>query len=212
MNDKGIREAIRRRVESLPDDAAFTASDFADVSDSVNARQALKGLADSGAIARAARGVYYKPRRSELLRRLVPPDVDAVAHAIARARGWEVVPSGDHALNMLGLDTQVPAVYSYISTGPYTSVQVGPFDVRFRHAANRNIVGMSPLTALVVQALKALGREGVNDKAIDHLSGRLNAEEKVALLAETERATAWVRDVITEIAKGCEDAEHGKGE
>lgn len=212
MNDKGIREAIRQRIESLPNDAAFTASDFADVSDSVNARQALKGLADSGTIARAARGVYYKPRHSELLGRLVPPDVDEVARAIARARGWEVVPSGDHALNMLGLDTQVPAFYSYISTGPYASVRAGPFDVRFKHAANRNIVGMSPLTALVVQALKALGREGVDDKTIDHLSDRLNAEEKAALLAETERATAWVRDVITEIAKGCEDAEHSKGE
>ncbi|WP_072500091.1 DUF6088 family protein [Olsenella phocaeensis] len=211
MNDKGIRGAIRRRVESLPDDAAFTASDFADVSGSANARQALKGLADSGAIARAARGVYYKPRYSELLGRPVPPDIDAVAHAIARARGWEIVPSGDHALNMLGLDTQVPAVYSYISTGPYASVLVAPFEVRFSHAANRNIVGMSPLTALVVQALKALGREGVDDKVINRLSGRLSTGEKGALLAETERATAWVRDAIAEIAKGCEDDRHRKG-
>ena len=186
MNDRGLKDGIRRKVENLPEDTAFTSSDFTYIADSQNVRT------DNGTIARATRGVYYKPRFSGLLGQVVPPDVDEVAHAIARARGWEIAPSGDHALNMLGLDTQVPAVYAYISTGPYVSIQVGPYKVRFKHAANRNVVGMSPLTALVVQALKTLGKDRANDTrlaahrlwhrralggALQHQAGRIQARD-----------------------------------
>lgn len=202
MNDKGIKDGIRRRVASLADDSAFTATDFADIADSENIRRAFKEMADAGVIARAARGVYYKPRFSDLLNRTVPPDVDAVAEAVARARGWAIAPSGDHALNRMGLDTQVPAVYAYISTVPYTSISVEPFEVKFKHAANKDLVGMSQTTLLVVQALKALGRDSIDDDVIARISKRLSSDEKKTLLDETQRSTGWIRRAVRRIAEG----------
>ena len=202
MNDRGIKSAIRARIESLPEDAVFSATDFADIASSDNIRQAFRELYTEGAIDRAARGVYYKPRYLAILDQTVPPSVEKVAEAVARARGWTIVPSGDHALNMLGLDTQVPAVYAYISTGPYANLHVGPFKVSFKHSASKNLVGMSKITLLVIQALKALGREGVDDKVIDHLSQRLDDSEKSALLEETQHSTAWIRQVVRMIAEG----------
>ena len=202
MNDRGIKSAIRARIESLPDDSAFTATDFADIASSDNVRRAFKELHDEGDIARAARGVYYKPRFSALLNRTVPPDIDEVAEAVARARGWIIAPSGDHALNKLGLDTQVPVVYAYISTGPYTIMHADPYEVSFRHSANKNLVGMSKTTLLVVQALKALGHEGVDDSVIDRIARRLNDDEKAALLEETQRSTTWIRQAVRRIAEG----------
>lgn len=202
MNDKGIKDGIRRRVESLPDDSAFTATDFADIAESDSIRRAFKEMADAGQIARAARGVYYKPRFSDLLGRTVPPDVDAVAEAVARARGWTIAPSGDHALNRMGLDTQVPAVYAYISTGPYTSISVEPFEVKFKHAANKDLVGMSHSTLLVVQALKALGKDRIDDDVVARIAKRLSPDEKKTLLDETQRSTDWIRRVARRIAEG----------
>lgn len=202
MNDQGKKVAIRERIGAMPEDSAFTATDFSDVADSDSARQALKELTDRGVIVRVSRGVYYKPRYSELLGQVVPPDVDEVAKAVARARGWSIAPSGDHALNKLGLDTQVPVTYAFISTGPYADLQVGSYDVRFKHAANRNIVGMSPTTSLVIQALKTLGKDGTTDEVVTRIAGRLDDEEKKALFEESRRATAWIRKVIGKIAKG----------
>lgn len=202
MNDKGIKSAIRARIESLPEDAVFSATDFTDIASSDNIRRAFKELCDEGAIDRATRGVYYKPRYLAILDQTVPPSVDKVAEAVARARGWTIVPSGNHALNLLGLDTQVPAVYAYISTGPYTNLHVGPFKVSFKHSANKNLVGMSKITLLVIQALKTLGREGLNAKAIEHLSRRLSDSEKSALLEETQHSTAWIRQAVRMIAEG----------
>ena len=202
MNDKGIKSAIRARIEALPEDAVFSATDFADIASSDNIRQAFRELCGEGSIERATRGIYYKPRYSTLLGQSVPPDIGKVAEAVARARGWTIVPSGDHALNMLGLDTQVPAAYAYISTGPYATLHVGPYEVGFRHSASKDLVGMSRTTLLVIQALKALGREGVDDEAIAQIARRLDDGEKSALLEETQRSTAWVRQVAKIIAEG----------
>lgn len=199
MNDKGIRDAIYGRIDALPTDAAFTVSDFADISDSANARQSLKALTDAGAIGRAMRGVYYKPRYSALLRETLPPDIDRVVQAVARARGWTIAPSGDTALNRIGLDTQVPAAYTYISTGPYVTLSVGQLEVRLKHAANKNLVGMSPTTLLVVQSLIALGRKRVGTREIRHIARTLSKDERHSLLSETTRTSEWVRKAIREI-------------
>ena len=170
MNDRGIKSGIRQRIASLPKDAVFSATDFTDIGDSDSIRRVFKEMADEGHIVRVRRGVYYKPRFNAQLNRMVPSDADRVAEAIARARGWSIAPSGNHALNRIGLDSQVPAVYSYISTGPYTTIETEFFELRFKHSANKNLIGMSKTTLLVVQALKALGRENVGDAAIDHIA------------------------------------------
>ena len=55
------------------------------------------------------------------------------------------------------------------------------------------------MTILVIQALKTLGKEHVDEKTIRVLSRRLNEDEKAALLAEGAEATDWIYTVIKEI-------------
>jgi hypothetical protein len=43
-----------------------------------------------------------------LLQQELSPDFDQVAQAFARKFNWRIQPSGDTALNLLGLSTQVP--------------------------------------------------------------------------------------------------------
>ena len=43
-----------------------------------------------------------------------------------------------------------------------------------------------------MQALKALGKDGVDDKVIESLASRLTAEDAERLCAETRNATSWV--------------------
>lgn len=197
-----MRSAIERRVAALPEDSAFTSKDFADVASAETSRRVLKDLADEGTICRAARGLYYKPRYSKLLGAPVPVDVDAAAHAVARSRRWTIAPSGQTALNRLGLDTQVPATFEYISDGPYADMVIGGVPVRFKHTANKDVTNLSPATLLVVQALKALGRGRASEELTRRIASRLSEGEKRALLDETLQATAWVRESARAIAEG----------
>ena len=103
---------------------------------------------------------------------------------------------------MLGLSTQVTAVWSYISDGPYKTYEWDKTKIEFKHRTNKEVTGLSSMTILVIQALKTLGKEHVDEKTIRVLSRRLNEKEKAALLAEGAEATDWIYAVIKEICKG----------
>ena len=65
---------------------------------------------------------------------------------------------------MLGLSTQVTAVWSYISDGPYKTYEWDKTKIEFKHRTNKEVTGLSPMTILVIQALKTLGKEHVDEK------------------------------------------------
>jgi len=85
----------------------------------VKINKCLDRHAEAEYIRRIIRGMYAKPRFSELHIKEVPQSMDEIAKTFARNYGWTTVPCGDTALNMPGLSTQAPAVRLYISDGPY---------------------------------------------------------------------------------------------
>ena len=185
---------IENRIDSIEPGKLFITSDFLDIADTVNVNNVLSRLARAGRIERVVRGVYAKPKFSSFLQEYLIPDVDAVAHAIARNNHWTIAPAGDIALNRLGLDTQVPAVYQYVSSGPYKKYAYGKFTIEMLHRANRDMIDYSPVTMLVIQALKAKGKERVDEETLSILSGKLNDDQIGTLVSETRETTAWIHE------------------
>lgn len=195
-------EQVKRRIQDAKDGAVFIPSDFFDIAEAVKINKCLNRLEKTGELQRVMRGVYAKPRYSELLNKHVPPRTTDIAMAIARNYGWTVVPSGDTALNMLGLSTQVPAIWLYISDGPYKTYEAHGMTLKFKHTDNKNeIINISYKTALVVQALKALGKGNVTDREISSIAQLLTGEERTQMLTEAKRVTAWVYEIIRKICK-----------
>ena len=119
----GYAKQIQNRIGTAPDGTIFIVSDFSDVADSETIRRNLNRLVQAGTLRRILKGVFEKPKFSKLLGEYVAADPDAVAKALARCYHWTIAPCGDTALNMLGLSTQVTAVWSYISDGPYKTYE-----------------------------------------------------------------------------------------
>lgn len=201
MAGKGHTAFVRNRIKEFPSGKPFVASDFSDITTMQDVRRILQRMTDSGDIRRLLNGIYIVPEWSSLLDEEVPPSPHDVACAIARNRGWTITPSGNTALNRLGLSTQVPSVWSYVSDGPYAEYEYGTTSIKFRHSANRNITGMSPLTGLVVQAIKALGKDGASPEDFAQVASRMREEERERLSAETQRSTAWIRKVVLEMTR-----------
>lgn len=195
-------QKIRARILAAEDGAVFVAPDFADIADTATIRQGLKRLYQSGIIRRIIRGVYEKPKYSKLLDEYVAADPDAVAKALARCYHWTIAPCGNTALNLLGLSTQVTAVWSYISDGPYKTYEWNSTKLEFKHRTNKEITGLSYMTSLVIQALKTLGRTNVTPEIIQTLSEKLSEDEKQACLKEATESTDWVYDTIRKMCGG----------
>ena len=200
--DNGYMQEIRARILAAEDGAVFVAPDFADIADTATIRQGLKRLYQSGIIRRIIRGVYEKPKYSKLLDEYVAADPDAVAKALARCYHWTIAPCGNTALNLLGLSTQVTAVWSYISDGPYKTYEWNSTKLEFKHRTNKEITGLSYMTSLVIQALKTLGRINVTPEIIQTLSEKLSEDEKQACLKEATESTDWVYDTIRKMCGG----------
>ena len=150
-------------------------------------------------IRRIIDGVYEKPVYSNLLKEYVPANPEKVAYAIARSFRWTIAPCGDVALNKLGLSTQVPVVWSYINDGPYRKFSWDNITLSFKHRANREISFMSETTTLVVEALKTLGKDRVDDGIILSLRNRLPKEEKKKMLEEATGVSEWIYTVIRKV-------------
>ena len=200
-----ILNQVRVRIENASPGDIFIPADFSDLAEARKITMCLSRLHEDGTLKKVKRGVYMKPRYSQLLNRSVPPREDAVAKAIARNYGWTIVPCGDTALNMLGLSTQIPAVWLYVSDGPYKTYETDGVKFQFKHTDRKNeLIGVSETTALIIQALRALGKESIDSQTSSFLSSRLDTKEKRQILQESRYVTAWIYEAIKGICGGSE--------
>ena len=165
----------------------------------VNIHQALSTLAKAGTIRRVCRGVYDYPRYSELLDQALSPDIDQVAQALARKFNWRTQPSGDAALNLLGLSTQVPGKWVYLSDGPSREYEIGKHTLAFRKSPLKDVGFKYRESGLVVQALKALGKERVDQSVVGAIRKQLDAKACDRVLKDARSSTGWIYQIIKQV-------------
>lgn len=199
---QGYSKQIQERICNAEDGTVFISSDFADIADTETIRRNLNRLTQAGTLRRILKGVYEKPKYSKLLDEYVAANPEAVAKALARNYHWSIAPCGNTALNLLGLSTQVTAVWSYISDGPYKTYEWNSTKIEFKHRTNKEITGLSYMTILVIQSLKTLGRANISPDIVETLSGKLSDMDKNIMLKEAAEATDWIYDTIRQICEG----------
>ena len=194
-----INQKVQDRIDGFPTGHVFMASDFNDLADVNTIWQYLARLEHQGRVSRITRGTYYKPAFSKLIGEYEAPSIPETARALAHNYHWTIAPSGNTALNLLGLSTQVPAKWTYISDGPYRSYTIGNQVLEFRHRSNREISGLSEKSAMVVQAIRAIGQGRLSEQNINKIRGILTDAERIALLKETKNVAGWIYRYIKTI-------------
>ena len=220
-----IEKQIVSRIYGRGRGWAFSANDFAADFGRGTVDWVLSKLLASATIRRVYRGVYDYPKYSELLQQRLSPDFDQVAQAFARKFNWRIQPSGDAALNLLGLSTQLPGRLVYLSDGPNREYRIGEsgesgegdegdeggkrsgdggdrashFTLEFKKSALKDVGFKYRESGLLVQALKALGKKRVDDTVIATLRKQLDEATCKRVLRDTVTATGWVYDAIKRV-------------
>ena len=70
------------------------------------------------------------------------------------------------ALNVLGLSTQVPMKYSYLTTGSERIIKLKNQEIRLKRGVPKNFCYETKLIALLVQALKTLKQQNVGEEEL----------------------------------------------
>ncbi|HFU7308393.1 TPA: DUF6088 family protein [Streptococcus agalactiae] len=195
-------EKISDKINDFDSHKVFFANDFLDIASNATVRQILKRLADEDKIERVIDGFYYNPRYSELIGEYEEVSIHELALAIARKYNWNIAPYNSTALNLLGLSTQVPTHYKYISSGRYKEYKIGDTILEFKKVNPGEIANMSLKTATVIQAIKSLGKENITSEVIQKIRENLTQEERIDLMNESKSVPSWIYEVIREISEG----------
>ena len=125
---------------------------------------------------------------------------DEAARALARRHRWRIIPDGTLAANLLGLSTQVPAKIVYLSDGPNKKIELGRRMIHFKHARPQTFIGDDGKSALVVQALRSLGKKNVDQNVISRLRNVLSDSERRKLVKAAQFGVDWIYETATKIA------------
>ena len=199
---ESIDNKIYRRIRGKGYLWAFSDSDFWDIAPRDSARQSLISLLRAGKIRRLLRGLYDYPKFSEFLNEPVSPDIGQIAHALARKFGWRIQPSGDTALNFLGLSTQVVGKVVYFSDGPDREYLIGKQPLIFQKTLLKHAALKYPETALIVQALDVLTQARFNSEIAKKIRSHFDEAMLRRILLDARSVKGWIYDCIRIICLG----------
>ena len=206
-NEHSIKdgETLRKRIEAMPEDSVLFRSDFPEYH-SEFVGETLAELTKEGILVKLAQGIYAKPRMSRF--GAVLPSVEKIVQAIAVRDNAKVLPSGMTALNALGISTQVPMNYTYLTTGSERTVKLTNRQVVLKRGVPKNFWYETRLIALLVQALKTLKQENVGQEELQIIRSLIEKEpDKETLAKDVDKMPAWMKRLIKPMLKPHEDHE-----
>lgn len=194
-----IADKVVARLRSAAAGTVVSAKDLLDLGPRAAVDQALSRLVRQGRIQRVQRGLYAWPRTGTLLKRPVVPAPDELAQAWAKKNGLRLVPSGAYAANLLGLTTQVPAKIIYYTNGRTRTLTLGPYSIRLLNRGPKTMDVPGRVSALVLQALRHVGKDGVTPEKIARLRRVLQNRDRAELAQALTQAPAWMKPILQQI-------------
>lgn len=89
-----------------------------------------------------------------------------------------------------------------MTDGPARRVEAGRQVVVLRPASPRNLIAVGETAGLMIQSLRYLGRDNVDDGVVQHLHDALSTEDKRGLARVSHQAPTWMRPLVEAITHG----------
>ena len=193
--------SITNQIEKIMSEnqgKVFSINDFYNLGTKNTIKSILYRLNKENQITRLIEGLYIKPKYSKILKEYSYPDANEIAEKLANKFSWTISPAGDTALNYIGLSTQIPNEYIYISDGPYREYLYRDKKIIFKHTTNRNITSYSKELSILIQAIKALGKDNIGKEDIKKLA-IFTKKIKENFKEDTLKLPFWIQEVLRKI-------------
>lgn len=197
-----ISQKIRERIKHIKAGELFTISDFEDINNDNLVTRTLSRLQNEGTIVRVATGIYMNPKKTQF--GILYPTLNQIAQKIAERDKAQIMPTGDTALNILGLSTQVPMNAVYITNGAKRKVKVGERNIIFKNAVQKNFQFKGKLLPLIIIALKELGENRVTNEIrnkIVSLISESDTDERTTMMHDLYLSPVWIKELLLPIVK-----------
>ena len=188
--------AVRNRILGLERGAIFFPSDFDDIATDTAVRQTLSRMTKRGEIIRVSRGIYCYPRSNPALGLdIIPPSAEDIAQRVAERDKVKIIPTGDQALNQLGLSTQVPGNAVYITNGARKKISLGKGrSIVFRESNEFRLFDFkSNVMMLALSAMRSIGEDRITDDILLAIKKIVRNVSPEIYKHDIRLAPVWIR-------------------
>jgi hypothetical protein len=198
---ESIEYDILRRLAGKGRGRIFFAQEFYDLWPEGTVRYALSALAEKGQIVRLARGVFCFPELSEHGMKMLLPEPDTVAQAVADKARVRIVPVKDQAACLVGLTGLSFNKYVYLTDGAPRKINLSNGRaIEFRHTSEMRIFAFrSRKMMLLSNGIRALGKEHVGAGEREVLKWQLDSVPAEEFAKDIQLCPGWVRDILSDL-------------
>ncbi|MDR2652599.1 MAG: DUF6088 family protein [Prevotellaceae bacterium] len=197
-NMENIENKVITKIRKCGRGNVFLSADFAKFGKTESVRTVLQRLVKKGILLRYARGIYYYPKIDKRFGMgMLSPSIEDVAQSIAKRDNAHIVPTGVYALNRLGLSTQVPMNFVYLTDGTPRRIKIGPQNgILFIHTSPKNLAFKNELAMLITFALKEIGKNKVTQEHLDKIKYLLFMQPKEQIMNDAKLMPSWIKSLI----------------
>lgn len=195
---EGIDDKIIASIKKRGRGTVFFAREYSHFSNPKRVQKAMEQLVAKGLVVRVARGIYCFPKKDKVWNTgFLPPSYDDIANAIARKEHAQIVPTGVHALNRLGLSEQIPMRLIYLTSGRSRTLQLTDGQtLQFVHTPLRNLAFHNQTAMLVTFALKEIGKDNLTEEQKAHVLQLLRQEDPESLKRDLSLMPDWIQMIV----------------
>jgi len=145
---ESVCQIIEKKVSRLKPGQVFLPSDFKDIGTSTAIRKALSRLVVSGQVERMGKGIYVIPKIDKVFGKVLP-SIEQLAETLAKKEHVKIKPTGQYALNKVGLSSQVPMRLVFLTTGNSKKIQIGKNAIIFKSTTAKKLSMTGELSSLL---------------------------------------------------------------
>jgi hypothetical protein len=192
---KSVSHIIEQKINRLKPGQVFLPSDFKDLGTSTAIRKALSRLVESRQVERMGQGIYVIPQNDKIFGKILP-SMEQLAEALAKKEHVKIKPSGQHALNKVGLSNQVPMRLVFLTNGNSKKIQIGKNAIIFKSTTAKKLSMKGDITSLLFLGLEELDLKKLSRTQMDRIMELLKQENPENLKYNLRLTQAKVSDFV----------------
>lgn len=192
---ESVSHLIELKINGFKPGVVFLPSDFKELGTSSAIRKVLSRVVKSGLAERMGQGIYVIPKNDKVFGKVLP-SIEELAEALAKKEHVKIKPSGQYALNKVGLSTQVPMRLVFLTTGNSKRIQIGKSAILFKSTTAKKLSMKGEITSLLFLGLEELDLQKISSTQMGRIQVLVNQESPEILKFNLRLTSSKVSDFV----------------
>jgi hypothetical protein len=194
MNES-ISSQIENKIKRSRPGQIILPSDFKDFGTSTAIRKTLSRLVDQKVLVRMGQGVYVIPIHDKLFGEVLP-SMEEIAASLAEKEHVKIMPTGQYALNKIGLSNQVPMKMVFLTNGTKKNITIGKSSILFQPTTTKKLAMVGSISSLLFLGLEELDLNRLKESELEKIIALLKKEDQNNLKHDLKLAPARISDFV----------------